>query len=52
MYSLRLELNDAGLNPCYSGICSVSVNNILDQLIESSLNPCYSGICSVRFSEI
>ena len=36
------------LNPCYSGICSVSQVIILLATILICLNPCYSGICSVR----
>ena len=38
-----------GLNPCYSGICSVSLSErlTLEKTI-IGLNPCYSGICSVR----
>ena len=37
-----------GLNPCYSGICSVSAERAAEQILsERSLNPCYSGICSV-----
>ena len=38
----------AGLNPCYSGICSVrQVGEMLVLERTNSLNPCYSGICSV-----
>ena len=40
------------LNPCYSGICSVS-QPIADKLNERGcLNPCYSGICSVSEEDI
>ena len=35
------------LNPCFSGICSLSNRMYPDELRES-LNPCFSGICSLR----
>ena len=36
------------LNPCYSGICSVSLLLLeLSKKMKNCLNPCYSGICSV-----
>ena len=35
------------LNPCYSGICSVSEAFLKGLPYYSGLNPCYSGICSV-----
>ena len=38
-----------GLNPCYSGICSVRGDRYYKNLdFSKRLNPCYSGICSVR----
>ena len=38
-----------GLNPCYSGICSVRVDLLVNMMRSfQGLNPCYSGICSVR----
>ena len=37
-----------GLNPCYSGICSVRGDRYYKNLdFSKRLNPCYSGICSV-----
>ena len=37
-----------GLNPCYSGICSVSFLKAFPNWKRlKGLNPCYSGICSV-----
>ena len=38
--------SDGGLNPCYSGICSVLYLGLNDK-DSKGLNPCYSGICSV-----
>ena len=35
-----------GLNPCFSGICSLSTNK-RRRNFERCLNPCFSGICSL-----
>ena len=41
-----------GLNPCYSGICSVSFLKAFPNWKRlKGLNPCYSGICSVSLQE-
>ena len=46
---ITVKENGAGLNPCYSGICSVSISGVaLTVFGTRCLNPCYSGICSVR----
>ena len=46
----KIEATPArSLNPCYSGICSVSDWQKIDaEDLNKGLNPCYSGICSVR----
>ena len=39
-----------GLNPCFTGICSLrSVRLFRNNSMYSSLNPCFTGICSLRF---
>ena len=45
-------LMSARLNPCYSGICSVSLHKPGFDRQANSLNPCYSGICSVSDSRL
>ena len=37
MYSMRLEFADASLNPCYSGICSVSLVNVCQSVFSESV---------------
>ena len=35
------------LNPCFSGICSLSHGTSVEYVLEYGLNPCFSGICSL-----
>ena len=37
-----------GLNPCFSGTCSLSETNKHLQGCCAGLNPCFSGTCSLR----
>ena len=48
-YSVMLTRS---LNPCYSGICSVSAGKTIIHRMYACLNPCYSGICSVSMYRI
>ena len=49
---LKHEDGTQSLNPCYSGICSVSRGENPRQVhLPEGLNPCYSGICSVSWGE-
>ena len=44
--------NVDGLNPCFTGICSlsyISINKFNKK--ELSLNPCFTGICSLSLQE-
>ena len=41
-----------GLNPCYSGICSVNIPKVQINKQMRCLNPCYSGICSVKILQL
>ena len=38
---------DESLNPCYSGIASLSIYLSLNSAFQNCLNPCYSGIASL-----
>ena len=37
-----------GLNPCFTGICSLRVKYSMLVIHYMSLNPCFTGICSLR----
>ena len=45
------DLDKVSLNPCCSGICSLSIKNGMITTESLSLNPCCSGICSLRCSD-
>ena len=36
------------LNPCFNGICSLSLPDELVYKDPAGLNPCFNGICSLR----
>ena len=42
------EFTFPGLNPCFTGICSLSEIALSEKDIELCLNPCFTGICSLR----
>ena len=42
-----LKNNNAGLNPCFDGICSMSWCSRSQPYAVGRLNPCFDGICSM-----
>ena len=48
---VAFDSDDASLNPCFSGICSQRIKQIIMKTRNLSLNPCFSGICSQRKDE-
>ena len=46
---LRIQDKFWSLNPCFNGICSLSLNKLGQfDAISEGLNPCFNGICSLR----
>ena len=42
-----IEFDAKGLNPCFNGICSLSLGILVEKDKRFCLNPCFNGICSL-----
>ena len=36
----------AGLNPCFNGRCTRTINNFINADLSACLNPCFNGRCT------